>query len=82
MFVYSATEQAPKFVREIKESRIKEGMRCRFEAVFAGNPKPEITWYYKGVQLQETDNIQIKVRATERPGRFNDHSPYFPIPYT
>ena len=39
-------------------------MRCRFEAVFAGNPKPEITWYYKGVQLQETDNIQIKVTAT------------------
>ena len=54
-------------------------MRCRFEAVFAGNPKPEITWYYKGVQLQETDNIQIKVRATERPASLNDkgidHSP-------
>ena len=44
-FFLAATEQAPKFIREIKESRIKEGQRARFEAGFAGNPKPDITWY-------------------------------------
>merc|ERR1711973_694820 len=58
----AATEQAPKFIREIKESRVKEGMRARFEAVFAGNPKPEITWWYNGRQLEETSNMQIKIR--------------------
>ena len=43
-FVSTATEQAPKFIREIKEGRIKEGQRAKFEAGFAGNPKPEVTW--------------------------------------
>ena len=42
--IFSATEQAPKFIREIKESRVKEGQRAKFEAGFAGNPAPEITW--------------------------------------
>ena len=58
----SATEQAPKFIREIKEVRIKEGMRAKFEALFAGNPKPEITWYFKGDLLKNSKNVQIKVR--------------------
>merc|ERR1711915_388853 len=57
----AATEQAPKFIREIKESRIKEGQRARFEGGFAGNPKPEITWYFKGQLLEPSTNIVIKV---------------------
>jgi len=56
------TEQAPKFVREIKEARIKEGMRARFDAGFAGFPKPEVTWYYQGQLLQNSSKVQIKVR--------------------
>jgi hypothetical protein len=60
-FLFLATEQAPKFIREIKEVRLKEGMRGRFEAVFAGNPKPEITWYFQGKQLENSKNVQIKV---------------------
>merc|ERR1712113_574013 len=58
----AATEQAPKFIREAKEVRIKEGMRAKFEALFAGNPKPEITWYFKGDLLKNSKNVQIKVR--------------------
>merc|ERR1712071_384251 len=58
----AATVQAPKFVREIKEVRIKEGMRAKFEAGFAGNPKPEITWWFNGQQMQNSKNVQIKVR--------------------
>jgi len=58
----AATVQAPKFVREIKEIRIKEGMRGKFEAGFAGNPKPEITWWFNGQQMQNSKNVQIKVR--------------------
>merc|ERR1712098_452122 len=56
------TEQAPKFVREIKEARIKEGMRARFDAGFAGFPKPEITWLHQGQVLQNSSKVQIKVR--------------------
>merc|ERR1712203_1030490 len=58
----AATVQAPKFVREIKEIRIKEGMRGKFEAGFAGNPKPEITWWFNGQQMQNSKNVQIKLR--------------------
>merc|ERR1711881_117046 len=58
----AATVQAPKFIREIKEIRIKEGMRGKFEAGFAGNPKPDITWTFNGQQLQNSKSVQIKVR--------------------
>ena len=58
-FCCSATVQAPKFIREIKEIRIKEGMRGKFEAGFAGNPKPDITWTFNGQQLQNSKSVQI-----------------------
>merc|ERR1712226_738285 len=58
----AATVQAPKFIREIKENRIKEGMRARFEAGFAGNPKPDISWWFNGQQMQNSKSVQIKVR--------------------
>merc|ERR1712055_471415 len=58
----ATTVQAPKFIREIKEIRIKEGMRGKFEAGFAGNPKPDITWTFNGQQLQNSKSVQIKVR--------------------
>merc|ERR1711899_222911 len=49
-------------IKEIKEIRIKEGMRGKFEAGFAGNPKPEITWWFNGQQMQNSKNVQIKLR--------------------
>ena len=58
----SETEQAPKFIREIKEVRLKEGQRARFEAGYAGYPKPEVTWYFKGEILKNSSKVQIKVR--------------------
>ena len=65
IFCFVATEQAAKFIREIKEVRNKEGMRARFEAVFAGNPKPEVNWYFQGKLLEESANIQIKVLQSD-----------------
>merc|ERR1711902_112245 len=53
------TEQTPKFIREIKEVRLKEGQRARFEAGYA---KPEVTWYFKGEILKNSSKVQIKVR--------------------
>merc|ERR1739840_74671 len=62
----AATVQAPKFIREIKEIRIKEGMRGKFEAGFAGNPKPDITWTFNGQQLQNSKSVQIKERGSDK----------------
>jgi len=56
------TEQAPKFIREIKEVRLKEGQRARFEAGYAGYPKPEVVWYFQGEILKNSSKVQIKVR--------------------
>ena len=56
------TEQAPKFIREVKEVRLKEGQRARFECGFAGYPKPEVNWYYQGEILKNSSKVQIKVR--------------------
>ena len=32
--------------------RIKEGMKARFEAIFAGNPRPNIIWLFNGEEIQ------------------------------
>ena len=32
--------------------RIKEGMKARFEAIFAGNPRPNILWLFNGEEIQ------------------------------
>merc|ERR1719189_1417401 len=49
-----------KFTQEIKDCRVKEGMKARFEAGFAGNPKPDIVWEFDGKQLENTKDWQIK----------------------
>merc|ERR1712198_109815 len=46
----------------VKMEDIKEGQRARFEAGFAGNPKPDITWYFQGQILKNSKNVQIKIR--------------------
>merc|ERR1712241_1572165 len=56
------TEQAPKFIREVKEVRLKEGQRARFECGFAGYPRPEVTWYFQGEVLKNSSKVQIKIR--------------------
>lgn len=41
-------------------------MKLKFEAFFAGNPEPEVTWEGKdGKPIENSKNIQIKVK----PGR-------------
>ena len=62
LLTFAETEQAPKFIREIKEVRLKEGQRARFEAGYAGYPKPEVVWYFQGEILKNSSKVQIKVR--------------------
>merc|ERR1712226_1022560 len=54
--------QSAKFTNELRECRVREGMKAKFEASFAGNPKPEFTWQFNGKELPESDNFKIKVR--------------------
>ena len=54
--------QSAKFTQELRECRVREGMKAKFEASFAGNPKPEFTWQFNGKDLPESENFKIKVR--------------------
>ena len=62
----SSAEQksSPKFIQEIREVRIKEGMKARFEAIFAGNPRPQIVWLFNGEELQGPRSIQCNFSHT------------------
>lgn len=66
-FFFKFTEQkhSPKFTQEIREVRIKEGMKARFEAFFAGNPAPDIIWAFNGEELKNSQNVQIRVKGSK-----------------
>ena len=40
-------------------------MKAKFEASFAGNPKPDIIWQFNGVDIVSSDRVKIKVRDTK-----------------
>jgi hypothetical protein len=56
-------KQSPKFTQELRELRLKEGMTARFEASFAGNPRPIITWFYNGEELANSKSAQIRTKG-------------------
>ena len=37
-------------------------MKAKFEAIFAGNPRPDIAWFHNGEPLQNSSNVQIRVK--------------------
>merc|ERR550539_468528 len=51
-----------KFTQELKECRLRAGMKAKFEASYAGNPRPEFTWQFNGKEITANDNMKIKVR--------------------
>ena len=51
-----------KFTQEIKDCRILEGQKAKFEGVYTGNPPPEVTWEFNGVLIENDKDIQIKVK--------------------
>jgi hypothetical protein len=52
-----------KFTQEVKDQRGVEGMKLRFEACFAGNPAPEVTWEFDGKLIENSKNMQVKNKA-------------------
>ena len=56
---FLATEQAPKFVREIKESRVKEGMRARYGHYFK-YPTLPCTSHISKVRSERGDESKVR----------------------
>ena len=51
-----------KFTQEIKDCRILEGQKAKFEGIYTGNPPPEVTWEFNGQLIENSKDIQIKVK--------------------
>merc|ERR1712059_33074 len=60
----AAIAQAAKITKEIQTSRIKAGQSTDFVAEFAGNPPPEVSWWFNGNQIQKSEIIQIENNIT------------------
>merc|ERR1711992_214489 len=56
-------ESSAKFTQELKDQRGVDGMKLKFEAHFAGNPVPEVSWEFEGNPIENSSKIQIKVKA-------------------
>jgi len=60
----AAIVQNAKITKEIQTNRIKEGTSTEFTAGFAGNPQPEVAWFYNGNKLEESDRVKITTNTT------------------
>merc|ERR1712115_398426 len=60
----AAIVQNAKITKEIQTNRIKEGTSTEFTAGFAGNPQPEVAWFYNGNKLGESDRVKITTNTT------------------
>ncbi len=62
LFTFAEQKCSAKFTQEIKEVRAKEGTKVKFEAKFEGNPPPEVTWEKDGKLLENSSEMQIKIK--------------------
>ncbi|EYB87861.1 hypothetical protein Y032_0256g374 [Ancylostoma ceylanicum] len=53
-------KKAPRFSELLSDKSETEGNTVVFEARVEAEPKPEIKWYLKGVELTATENIEIR----------------------
>jgi len=60
----AAIVQNAKITKEIQTNRIKVGTSTEFNAGFAGNPQPEVSWYYNGNKLEESERVKITTNHT------------------
>ena len=58
----SEQKHSAKFTQELRECRIREGGKAKFEVYFAGNPRPTVTWYKEGQELQNSSQVQIRIK--------------------
>ncbi len=55
-------QHSAKITQELREIRVKEGLKAKFEVAFAGNPKPDIIWQFNGADMVSSDRVRIKIR--------------------
>ena len=60
---FSEQTCSAKFTSEIKDLRVKEGQKAKFECAFAGNPPPDVVWEKDGKVLENSKEMQIKVKG-------------------
>ena len=51
--------QPPSFIKPISNIVVEEGSPTYFEAVFAGEPEPEITWLRNGEPIRNTRDFKV-----------------------
>ncbi|KAI8118244.1 Titin [Lucilia cuprina] len=60
-----AAKCTPSLVNEMRDCRAATGEKAKFKIQFAGNPKPDIQWYYNNVQLRESDKYHMEVGESD-----------------
>ena len=63
-FCFPAIVQNAKITKEIQTNRIKEGTSTEFNAGYSGNPQPEVSWFYNGNKLEESERVKITTTQT------------------
>ncbi|XP_045510204.1 titin-like [Colias croceus] len=57
-----ATQSVPTFVQNILSERVQEGETVTFDAIFSGNPQPEIIWYKDEKPIMTDSSFQIETK--------------------
>lgn len=58
-FVQTAEHTKPQFTEEIVNTHVKEMETITFTTTFAGNPKPEISWYHNNKLIRQHASYQV-----------------------
>ncbi|NXN07763.1 NEXN protein, partial [Indicator maculatus] len=58
-----ARSGAPWFKRSLKNTSVVDGEPVRFTVKITGEPKPEVTWWFEGEMLQDSEDYQYIERG-------------------
>lgn len=58
-----ARSGAPWFKKSLKNSSVVDGEPVRFTVKITGEPKPEVTWWFEGEMLQDSEDYQYIERG-------------------
>uniref|UniRef100_A0A8C7E8B0 Nexilin n=1 Tax=Nothoprocta perdicaria TaxID=30464 RepID=A0A8C7E8B0_NOTPE len=54
---------APWFKRPLKNTSVVDGEPVRFTVKVTGEPKPQVTWWFEGEMLQDSEDYQYIERG-------------------
>ncbi|EDV96839.1 GH16494 [Drosophila grimshawi] len=60
-----AAKCSPSLLNEMRDCRGSIGETAKFKIQFAGNPKPDIQWYFNNVQLRASEKYRMVVEESE-----------------